>query len=105
MNSLDGQSNFGCCERCGIVYALDKLRERRAEEEAGELECESSEGRRREKTDERNILARSKRKVEFSDFRWKCPDCDMELTAGSESDLGFLKREHVRELHPNRSTA
>ena len=105
MNSLNGQSNFGYCERCGIVYALDKLRERKAEEGAEELGSESSKGRRREETNGRNILARNKLQVEFSDFRWKCPDCDAELAAGSESDLGFLKREHIRELHPNRSLA
>jgi hypothetical protein len=102
VNSLDGHSNLGYCERCGIVYALGKLRERKTGEGVGELGSESSKGTMREETYRKNILARNKGQAEPSDFRWKCPDCDMELTAGRESDLGFLKREHIHELHPNR---
>jgi hypothetical protein len=34
---------------------------------------------------------------------WKCPDCGANLGAENDSDLEFVKREHIREYHPNRS--
>jgi hypothetical protein len=36
--------------------------------------------------------------------RWRCPDCDTDIRSESESELEFLKREHIREYHPNRPT-
>lgn len=98
VSPLDEQSNFGSCEHCGIVYALNRARERRAEEEAGELGG-LEEGRRAEADDS---SLPSGREGEAPAFRWRCPDCDAVLTADSESDLGFLRKEHIRELHPNR---
>ena len=35
--------------------------------------------------------------------RWRCPDCDAYLEAANDTDLQFVKREHIREYHPNRS--
>ena len=34
---------------------------------------------------------------------WVCPDCGVEMNAPNEGDLGFVKREHIREYHPNRA--
>lgn len=105
MSLLDGKDYFGYCERCGIVYAMDKLRERRAEEETEGLGSEPIEQSRQEDTPDVGLPGASEGNAESAAFRWRCPDCDSVLTANDQTDLGFLKREHIRELHPNRPTA
>jgi hypothetical protein len=35
--------------------------------------------------------------------RWRCPDCGAVMDAENDSDLEFVKREHIREYHPNRA--
>lgn len=104
MSLLDEQSIFGYCERCGIVYALDKLRDQRAEEGTEAFGGEPIEQEKREDTRDGGLPRENERKTKSAIFRWKCPDCDAELTADDETDLSFLKREHIRELHPNRPT-
>jgi hypothetical protein len=34
--------------------------------------------------------------------RWRCPDCGAVTESPNEDDIEFLKREHIREYHPNR---
>ena len=78
---VDDRSIFGYCEKCGLVYAL---KDRLADREAG--------GARR-----------GEEPAQGRGLRWRCPDCDSEMEATSEADLEFIKREHVREFHPNRT--
>ena len=101
MNALEGQSSFGYCDHCGIVYALDKMKEQGAIEEPPEIVRGPSVFRRREEGEE-DIIAPGERRVEAPGSHWRCPDCELVLTAENEVDLSYLKREHIRELHPNR---
>jgi predicted RNA-binding Zn-ribbon protein involved in translation (DUF1610 family) len=99
----DQQSNFGFCEKCGIVYALRA----RATNEWGEEMPRSFEGdfgKGREEPSRSKVSASEDtgELARASAFLWRCPDCDSELRAANDTDLGFLKREHIREYHPNR---
>jgi hypothetical protein len=101
---IDDQSPLGSCDSCGIVYALkDRLQGRRSFEAQGGVEF-----RRDEKPREANEPM-SAAPVDTEEpsgnlgSRWRCPDCGTLLESANESDLEFLKREHIREYHPNRS--
>jgi hypothetical protein len=101
---LDDQSVFAYCENCGIVYALnDRLK--------GALDIETpgrfGAGITGEKGTNRpggvsgfDVTAPTQSPGSY----WRCPDCDTEIHSDNDSDLEFVKREHVREYHPNRST-
>jgi len=100
---LDDQSTFGCCEKCGIVYAL---KDRQGEyQNSGEQERSESGffGRRKETSGQgRGDFYDRGEPGEAPTLHWRCPDCDAEFNADSDTDLEFAKREHVREYHPNR---
>ena len=99
---VDGQVTFGYCENCGLVYALKvRLVERKTPEFP-----EGPSGGPGTKSAERERRATSGPDTEdqvSSVVRWRCSDCGTALQADEESDLEFLKREHIREYHPNRS--
>ena len=104
MNPLDEKGNLGYCEHCGVVYALQKLKGQTEKERAGFLGFGLRGGGGQTGTREESPSTPSRQRGDSSVFRWKCPDCDEDLTADSESDLNFLKTDHIREYHPNRAT-
>lgn len=105
MRPLGNEGVFGYCENCGIVYALkDRLNGTRG---AGGpvilgagVPGESTEMNRPKGVSP----VEAKPHPQSPGAYWKCPDCDTEIRSENESDLGFAKREHIREYHPNRST-
>lgn len=96
-------SDFGYCENCGIVYLLrDGLLERPHKGPPGAVE--KALGRPYETKDkpgeiESISVAGS---PPSSSYHWRCPDCDAVMEFDNEADLDFVKREHIREYHPNR---
>ena len=96
----DGQGDFGYCEKCGIVYALG-ARTRAERDEAVPASNRGDSGRE-EVMSRVAVPPDDEARPVVSAFRWRCPDCDEELGAESDVDLEFLKREHIREYHPNR---
>ena len=102
---LDEQSTFGCCEKCGIVYALkDRLTDHEYTGEQGRPEAGFLEGRKEARVQGRtdSYYEESRR---AASLHWRCPDCDAEFKETSDTDLEFAKRQHVREYHPNRPTS
>jgi rubredoxin len=102
---VDDQSPFGYCEACGIVYALrDRLQGRPSRETPRVIELQSDE--EPVGTDKPGGAAHvdAEEPSEHLGSRWRCPDCGTLLESANESDLEFLKREHIREYHPNRSS-
>ena len=103
MRPLDEQSAFSYCEKCGIVYALkDRLAEYR---DTGGQERPGTGffGRQKETSRQKRADFHDKEvSHEAPTFHWRCPDCDAEFNADSDTDLEFAKREHIREYHPNR---
>ncbi len=101
MEAMDERSEFGYCEHCGLVYALSRLRVLGEAEESkppGADLGDATGGK-----DGRSDAARQE-DADSKAFRWSCGDCGTAITADIESDLGLLKREHIREYHPNRPT-
>jgi hypothetical protein len=97
-------SGFGFCENCGIVYLLDKRRQ----EVGAEARLESlgsganQEHGRGPKSSP--LPVEMERPPDQSPIhRWRCPDCGAVTESPNEDDIEFLKREHVREYHPNRA--
>ena len=101
---LDDQNKFGCCEKCGIVYALRTTSREQSGDEAssgfGGFERKATETTRFGRPEVIDVEERPQARV----FSWRCPDCDAELASTSDTDLEFAEREHVREYHPNRPT-
>jgi len=100
---LEDQSALGFCENCGIVYAF---KNRLKEEQDAEM------SRRREVGIIGEMGANRPRGVsgvgvtapaQSPGSYWRCPDCDTEFHSENDSDLEYVKREHIREYHPNRS--
>jgi predicted RNA-binding Zn-ribbon protein involved in translation (DUF1610 family) len=100
---VDDQSPFGYCEACGVVYALrDRLQGRPTVEKLRAIESLPDE--------EPGGMVRPGQSAliapetgELAGSRWRCPDCSIVLESAVESDIEFLKREHIREFHPNRA--
>ena len=95
--NLIGEGPFGSCERCGLVYALRSKAP--VEEVPG---AEPGFQAQQEEREEEEGQPRGRSPSTTAGARWRCPDCDQLLTAENESDLKFVVREHVKELHPNR---
>ena len=103
---FDEQSALGCCEDCGIVYALrGKLKGVPAGEAPDVLKSGAPRDSREKDRPEVTSVADATTPRPSSGVSWRCPDCDTEIRSENDSDLGFAKREHIREYHPNRSTA
>jgi predicted RNA-binding Zn-ribbon protein involved in translation (DUF1610 family) len=101
---IDDQSPFGSCDSCGIVYALkDKLQGRRSYGAAERVELRPDEEPREPDEPGRTAPVDNEEPTEPLGSRWRCPDCGTLLKTANASDLEFLKREHIREYHPNRS--
>jgi predicted RNA-binding Zn-ribbon protein involved in translation (DUF1610 family) len=95
----DEPSKFGYCEKCGIVYVLRAaVREEWGEGAPGPSKGDSA----REAGSSETAVPPDEVPPRASVFRWRCPDCNEDLRADSDTDLEFLKREHIREYHPNR---
>ncbi|HLQ06648.1 MAG TPA: hypothetical protein VK126_02720 [Nitrososphaerales archaeon] len=101
---VDDQSPFGYCEACGIVYALrDRLQGRPTYEKPRTTESQSDEEPMGvDRPGEAAPLEAEN--AEHVSSRWRCPDCGTVLESAVDSDMEFLKREHIREYHPNRSS-
>ena len=101
---VDDQSPFGYCEACGIVYALkERLRGRRDYDTPRGVELQTDEEPGETDSPIRETPANTDTPTKQSGSHWKCPDCGADLKAENDSDLEFVKREHIREYHPNRS--
>ena len=102
MRPTDEQSNFGFCEKCGIVYALRA----RTTDESGEQAQRTFErefGNKAEAARSRTAAPDDTgERPRAPAFLWRCPDCEAELRADNDVDLEFLKRGHIRDYHPNR---
>ena len=101
---ISDRSIFGYCENCGLVYALkDRLKVAPVTEALTGLEAglagEPVETRIAEASSSDSLVSERS-----AGSRWICPDCGMEISSDNDSDLGFAKREHIREYHPNRQT-
>jgi hypothetical protein len=101
---IGDQGGLGYCESCGIVYVLtDGLKGGRVAEALGGLGMsEPSEPKGTDRSRGASVDAAAP--IRASGSYWKCPDCGAEIRSDNDSDLGFAKREHIREYHPNRST-
>lgn len=101
---LDGQSGFGYCENCGIVYALGgRLTGARDTGRQG-LGSGTGGAKGRDTFSGFSVIS-ARAPPQSPGSYWRCPDCETEIRSENDSDLEFAKREHVREYHPNRSTA
>ena len=101
---VDDQSPFGYCVVCGIVYALkERLQGRRSYEKPRIVKLQSDEEPRKSDSPSEETFANTDEPTKLSGSHWKCPDCGADLKAENDSDLEFVKREHIREYHPNRS--
>jgi predicted RNA-binding Zn-ribbon protein involved in translation (DUF1610 family) len=100
---IDAQSVFGYCEKCGLVYALRDRLEQRSTTAAKAVESGQSGETREEERVGREAPSDAEQVSEAYNSRWRCPDCGALLQASNESDLQFVKREHIREYHPNRA--
>ncbi|HEV2139397.1 MAG TPA: hypothetical protein VGR53_11205 [Nitrososphaerales archaeon] len=104
VSPVDDQSPFGYCEACGIVYALkERLQGRQSYEPPRVVESQSDENPRETDSPSWEAFAGTDAPTKQSGSHWKCPDCGADLRAENDSDLEFVKREHIREYHPNRS--
>ena len=96
---LEGGRGLGACKSCGLVYYLGDAN-RRQEEAAG--------GERPETTGREGVEGPPAAAPAFEGspdadtHRWRCPDCEGVFEAETDSELGFAKREHLKEYHPNR---
>jgi hypothetical protein len=102
---IDDQSLFAFCDTCGIVYVLkDRLEGQQSTEAPREIELGLGREPKDTEMPRRTAFIDNEAPLESLSSHWRCPDCDTDLEAPNEADLEFLKREHVREFHPNRST-
>jgi hypothetical protein len=100
---LNGQEHFGCCEKCGIVYALkDRLNGAWDRETPGRFEAGVTSESNAPNTLREVSVVDATTRVQSQGSYWRCPDCDSEIRSDNYSDLEFAKREHIREYHPNR---
>jgi len=101
---LDDKSVFGCCEDCGLVYALkDRLAGAQGARVPGRLGTSADSELRGPDPREGASVGFAPTPSRSSGSNWRCPDCDTEIHSDNDSDLEFAKREHVREYHPNRT--
>ena len=102
---MDDKSVFGYCENCGVVYALiDRLKEAR-DIEGPEMPKADFATESKGQDNPRGVpMAEPAPPAQPQGSYWRCPDCDTEIRSDNDSDLEFIKREHIREYHPNRST-
>ncbi len=102
MAPVDDLSPFGYCEACGIVYALrDRMKVRPNYEKPRIVTQPDKEPRGVDITGEAAPIEVGS--AEQVGTRWRCPDCGTLLESAVDSDMEFLKREHIREYHPNRA--
>ncbi len=103
MAPVDDQGPFGYCEACGVVYALrDRMQGRPTHERPRKVESQPvEEPRGGDRSSE--AAAIEVEPAEQGGSRWRCPDCGTLLESAVDSDMEFLKREHIREYHPNRA--
>ena len=86
------------------MYALkERLQGRRSYETPRLVELQSDEEPSETDSTSRETFAGTDEPAKQSGSHWKCPDCGADLKAENDSDLEFVKREHIREYHPNRS--
>jgi hypothetical protein len=103
---VDDQSLFGYCDNCGIVYALkDRLQEQRRNETPRDVELGFGEEPKKTDRPRRATFVDTEKPPKPFNSHWKCPDCGADVDSANDSYLEFAKREHIREYHPNRSTA
>ena len=103
---MDGQGVLGYCENCGIVYALkEKLKGTWDTETPRRFEGGITSDSKEAGSQRRVSPVDTKAPVRSPGSYWRCPDCDAEIRSDNDSDLKYAKREHIREYHPNRSTA
>ena len=105
MRPLDGQSVFAYCENCGIVYALrDRLKGAWDTEKPGTVKARITGESSGTVGPGWVPVVEAATPPQAPSSYWRCPDCDTEIRSDNDSDLEFVKREHIREYHPNRST-
>ena len=105
MDPVDDQSIFGYCENCGVVYVLkDRLGGSRGTEPPQGLGARLGLEPRETDMIGRSARAEDEAQLKPSVSHWRCPDCDAEISADSDS-LEYVKREHIRDYHPNRSSS
>jgi hypothetical protein len=101
---LNDQGVLGYCEKCGIVYVLKN----RVEGAWDKEELGFGAGVTGESSGPNTLrgvsVAEATTPPQSRGSYWRCPDCDTEIHSDDDSDLGFARREHIREYHPNRST-
>ena len=102
---IDDQSIFGYCEKCGVVYALkERLSTVKGAEAPARLDAENVRQTKVADAKRAGSVADAATSLPSTGSYWRCPDCDAEIRTESDSDLEFVRREHIREYHPNRST-
>jgi predicted RNA-binding Zn-ribbon protein involved in translation (DUF1610 family) len=101
---VNDESAFGYCEKCGIVYLLKRRMEAQPKKETLEgIERTFSGGPESEEGKPWEEDSASQLGPQQAKHRWRCPDCGTVMDSTDEGDLEFIKREHVREYHPNRA--
>ena len=97
---VEGMDMLGHCEKCGLVYLL-KARGR----DIGPDEPIRAEGGSHEPAKDQPPAAAPPEPSDRPESRshWWCPDCETYLYAENDGDLQFVKREHLKEFHPNKS--
>ena len=105
MRPIDDQSIFGYCEKCGIVYAMKaRLSEEQGAETPPRLEAGTVGETKGTDTQRGSSVAGDATGARSTGSYWRCPDCGTEIRTDNDSDLEFVRREHLREYHPNRPT-
>jgi len=99
---LDDQGVFGYCENCGIVYVLKGRLEGALDIEKLGFGAGALSGSKGPNTLRGVSVADATTPAQSQGSYWRCPDCGTEIRSDNDSDLGFARREHIREYHPNR---
>jgi hypothetical protein len=101
---LDDQGVLGYCENCGIVYVLKDRLEGAWDKEKLRFGAGVTSESKGPNTLRGVSVVDATPPAQSQGSYWRCPDCDTEIRSDNDSDLGFARREHIREYHPNRST-
>jgi len=99
---FEERSGLGYCEKCGLVYAMIIGTEDVSSFEHVGPRVDSSEEETEAVVSTGPETTNSRNSPNFKS-KWRCPDCESEIISENETDLEYLKREHIREYHPNRS--